>query len=72
MDGRNPAPSKKPSDDDSALNTNKHGFQPWFQSGASTVSQANMNVQGPSSSRTAICQRGLVDINVCEHVGRGC
>ena len=31
VDGRNPAPPKKPWNDDSHVNTNKPWFQPWFQ-----------------------------------------
>ena len=33
VDGRNPAPRKKPWNDDFSGNTTKNGF-PWFQSGA--------------------------------------
>ena len=30
VDGRNPAPPKKPRNDDSLVNTNNPWFQPWF------------------------------------------
>ena len=33
LDGRNPAPLKKPNDD-SSVNTNNQWSQPWFQNGA--------------------------------------
>ena len=50
VDGRNPAPPKKPRNDDSTVNTSKrYGFS-WFQSGAglrpSTVSKARPKQQG--------------------------
>ena len=38
MDEIHFAPPKKPWDDDSSANTNKHWFQPWFQSGAKWIS----------------------------------
>ena len=34
VDGRNPAPSKTPRNDDPSVNTNAQWFQPWFPSGA--------------------------------------
>ena len=41
VDGRNPAPPKKPWNDGSPVNPNKPWFQPWFESGANYDGRLN-------------------------------
>ena len=47
VDGRNPAPPKKPWNDDCPANANNSWFQPWFESGVRWISSIRRNTYIP-------------------------
>ena len=57
LDGRNPAPPKKPRNENSPANSDQQGFQPWCQSGAKWISSVRGIIGYPPSLRLSrACQ----------------